>query len=108
MPDAFFLLINVKLRIHCFRLTFGQVIHIIRQKLTQEDIDFLLGSDDGKVLKDDESNMFGTKIQYYEAKPSWPDTEKLHDMSTRNKNEHLENFTMAIVNNTPSIRKTEV
>ena len=84
-----------------------QVISTIRENLSEDDIDFLLCSEEGKISQD-ESNIFGMKIQYYEAKPSWPDTEKLHDMSIQNKNEHLENFTMTLENNVTSAKKTEV
>lgn len=75
--------------------------------LTEEDIDFLLNSEDGKISQE-ETNMFGTKIQYYEAKSCWPDTEKLHDMSKQIKNDHLENFTMTHENNANQIKKIEV
>ncbi|XP_051173908.1 activating signal cointegrator 1 complex subunit 3 [Leptopilina boulardi] len=83
-----------------------QVINALRVNLTEEDIDFLLNSEDGKISQE-ETNMFGTKIQYYEAKSCWPDTEKLHDMSKQIKNDHLENFTMTHENNANQIKKIE-
>ncbi|XP_033213736.1 activating signal cointegrator 1 complex subunit 3 [Belonocnema kinseyi] len=83
-----------------------QVISKIRENLSPDDIDYLLCSEDGKI-SEDESNIFGTKIQYYEAKPSWPDTEKLHDMSKQTNNEHLDKFSMSLNNDVISVKKSE-
>ena len=55
-----------------------------------------------------DSQIFGTDIPYNPARVVWPDTVKLHNMSTEKTNSNTDKFTMMIHETKPSTQKKSI
>jgi len=55
-----------------------------------------------------DSQTFGTDITYVPARVIWPDTIKLHNMSTEKTNSNTDKFTMIIHETKPSTQKKSI
>ncbi|XP_012272228.1 activating signal cointegrator 1 complex subunit 3 [Orussus abietinus] len=84
-----------------------QIINIIRDKLTDEQLEFLKKSENETSDCDMfQSNIFGSNMSCNTANVIWPNTEMLHNVLTKKIIPCSENFSMAYRNNN-TVEKSE-